>query len=211
MLRFNKLYLSRRHVIPYDNYVILSTAANPLHQGHIKIVNIAAKTLGYTPVIELSSNNADKGRLSEEDVEQRIQPIINAGYHYIVSDIQSYIGKANEYSETFRGSNYRFVIGSDTFERILNPEQFIFGDYEELNNKLLNTLCSKFVIFNRPNYKTVLDIWNNFSKHLESPLSYDTFFTSDKYFYYCRQIVLESPVNVSSTEIRNKNANTNIK
>lgn len=208
MIEFNKLYLSRRIVEPNDNCVILSTAANPLHKGHVEIVNMAAKTYGYQPVIELSANNADKGRLSEEEIEQRVQPMINAGYHYIVSDIQSYIGKANQYRELFGylSFQYRFVIGSDTFERILNPEQFIFGDYEELNKKLSNLLWSKFIIFNRPNCKTVSDIWNEFSKHLKNPQHYDEVFSSDRKLSYGRQIVLESTANISSTEIRNQNA-----
>lgn len=210
MIEFNKLYLSRRIVEPNDNCVILSTAANPLHKGHVEIVNTAAKAFCWIPVIELSANNADKGYLSESEIEQRIQQMINAGYHYIVSDIKSYIGKTNQYRELFGHGTfqYRFVIGSDTFERILNPEQFIFGDYEELNSKLSNLLNSKFIIFNRPNGKTVSDIWSEFSKHLKNPQHYDEVFSSDRKLSYGRQIVLESTSNVSSTEIRNQNANT---
>lgn len=209
MIEFNKLYLSRRIVEPNDNCVILSTAANPLHNGHVEIVNTAAKAFCWTPVIELSANNADKNYLSESEIEQRIQPMINAGYHYIVSDIQSYIGKTNQYRELFGygGFQYRFVIGSDTFERILNPEQFIFGDYEEINSKLSNLLNSKFIIFNRPNCKTVSDIWSEFSKHLKNPANYIDFFSSDKSNSYYKQVVLESTSDISSTEIRNKNAN----
>jgi nicotinic acid mononucleotide adenylyltransferase len=211
MIEFNKLYLGRRIVRADYNYAILSTAANPLHRGHIEIVNTAAKTLGYTPVIELSANNADKGRLSDSEIEQRVQPMINAGYHYIVSDIQSYIGKRDEYQETFYNATYRFVIGSDTFERILNPEQFIFSDYEELNNKLSYSLNGKFIIFNRPDNKTVLDVWNIFSNHLKEPKRYDEMFTSSvkSEDFYNKNIVLESTVNISSTQIRNQNAKDN--
>lgn len=199
---FNKLYLSRDWFTSIDscyNYVILSTAANPLHIGHISMLKSAAKITRSIPVIELAANNADKGVLSGDEIEKRINPMINAGYHYMISNISSYIGKANEYNRYMYNGNYKFVIGSDTFERILNPDQFIFGDYKELYNKLTTLLFGKFIIFNRPGSKTVRELWSNFIKNIDNDIdnSYHCFFEQEN-----SNIVLDSDLDISSTKIR---------
>ena len=206
---FNKLHSSRTLISPRDNYpyVILSTAANPLHIGHISMLKSAAKITNAIPVIELAANNADKGVLSGDEIEKRINPMINAGYHYIISNISSYIGKTIEYNQYVNFiSNYKFVIGSDTFERILNPDQFIFGDYEELYNKLVTLLYGKFIIFNRPGYKTVYQLWEDFSKNVEFPSEYEHLFGGISLEDSNKSIVLDSDLDISSTKIRDKNA-----
>lgn len=204
---FNKLFLSRDwfpNINACYSYVILSTAANPLHIGHISMLKSAAKITNAIPVIELSANNADKGVLSGDEIEKRINPMINAGYHYIVSNISSYIGKANEYNRYI--PSYKFIIGSDTFERILNPDQFIFGDYEELYNKLVTLLYGKFIIFNRPRYKTVSQLWEEFSKKVEFPCEYEHLFGGISLEDSNKSIVLDSDLDISSTKIREQNA-----
>ena len=162
---------NRRYVDCSDSHLlILSTAANPLHRGHLHMMNKASKLIskisGKTvhEVFELSTFNADKGILQDDEISERVSQFINAGYRYSLSNLPAFISKYYEYRQlTLR---FHFIIGSDTFKRICNVEQFHFGNRDSLIRSI-KMLTRHLFIFNRPNCETVKDIFETLLPELK--------------------------------------------
>ena len=181
--------------------LILSTAANPLHHGHMYMMCNAYDMMKthitqseVVPVFELSVINADKGILNDTEIQNRTSQFVNSGYHYSYGTLPSFAAKSYEYKSIF--DNYYFVIGSDTFYRMCDINQFHFGSIESLYHSM-RMLRGHLIIFNRPGTKTVEE---TYEERLPA-LIYDVE-CSDKYRMF-NNIVLDSEVSISSTEIRN--------
>ncbi|KAJ0038503.1 hypothetical protein Pint_22089 [Pistacia integerrima] len=109
-----------------ERKVILSGSFNPLHDGHLKLLEIATSICGDGyPCFEISAVNADKPPLSVSQIKDRVKQFENVGKTVIVSNQPYFYKKA----ELFPGS--AFVIGADTVARLINPKYYD-GDYGKM-------------------------------------------------------------------------------
>ncbi|KAG9136385.1 hypothetical protein Leryth_020180 [Lithospermum erythrorhizon] len=106
-----------------DRKIILSGSFNPLHDGHLKLLEVASSICGDGyPCFELSAVNADKPPLTVPQIKDRVKQFEKVGKTIIISNQPFFYKKA----ELFPGS--AFVIGVDTAVRLINPKYY-GGDY----------------------------------------------------------------------------------
>ncbi|XP_074274901.1 uncharacterized protein LOC141598962 isoform X2 [Silene latifolia] len=114
-----------------DRRVVLPGSFNPLHEGHLQLMEIAINVLGDGyPCFELSVINADKPPLTISQIKERVKQFEKVGKTVIVSTQPFYYKKA----ELFPGS--AFVVGVDTVVRLINPKYYD-GSYERMVEALL--------------------------------------------------------------------------
>ncbi|KAG8382851.1 hypothetical protein BUALT_Bualt05G0122200 [Buddleja alternifolia] len=114
-----------------ERKIILSGSFNPLHDGHLKLLEVTTSILGEGyPCFELSAVNADKPPLTVSQIKERVRQFEKVGKTVIISNQPYFYKKA----ELFPGS--AFVIGVDTAARLINPKYY-GGDY----GRMLETLC----------------------------------------------------------------------
>lgn len=124
-------FLSGTQTLNEDRKVILSGSFNPLHDGHLKLLEVAMSLCGGGyPCFELSAINADKPPLTVSQIKDRVKQFEKAGKTVIISNQPYFYKKA----ELFPGS--AFVIGADTAARLINPKYY-GGSYETMIETLL--------------------------------------------------------------------------
>ncbi|XP_041011947.1 uncharacterized protein LOC121255616 isoform X2 [Juglans microcarpa x Juglans regia] len=125
-----------------ERKIILSGSFNPLHDGHLKLLEVAASICGDGyPCFEISAVNADKPPLSVSQIKDRVKQFEKFGKTVIISNQPFFYKKA----ELFPGS--AFVIGADTAARLINPKYYD-GNYKKMIEILLgckNTGCTFLV------------------------------------------------------------------
>ncbi|KAF5450934.1 hypothetical protein F2P56_031243 [Juglans regia] len=125
-----------------ERKIILSGSFNPLHDGHLKLLEVAASICGDGyPCFEISAVNADKPPLSVSQIKDRVKQFEKFGKTVIISNQPFFYKKA----ELFPGS--AFVIGADTAARLINPKYYD-GNYKKMLEILLgckNTGCTFLV------------------------------------------------------------------
>ncbi|RVW20472.1 hypothetical protein CK203_110144 [Vitis vinifera] len=101
-----------------DRKIILSGSFNPLHDGHLKLLDVATSICGHDgyPCFEISAVNADKPPLTVSQIKERVKQFERVGKTVIISTQPYFYKKA----ELFPGS--AFVIGADTVVRLINME-----------------------------------------------------------------------------------------
>ncbi|XP_073049971.1 uncharacterized protein [Primulina eburnea] len=110
-----KVYPFLNDISKSKRKIILSGSFNPLHDGHIKLLEVAMSVLGDGyPCFELSAVNADKPPLTVSQIKERVKQFEKAGKTVIISNQPYFYKKA----ELFPGS--AFVIGADTAARLIN-------------------------------------------------------------------------------------------
>ncbi|CAD5317819.1 unnamed protein product [Arabidopsis thaliana] len=102
-----------------DRKIILPGSFNPLHEGHLKLLEVAMSVCGGGyPCFEISAINADKPPLTIAQIKDRVKQFEVVGKTIIVSNQPYFYKKA----ELFPGSS--FVIGADTAARLVNPKYY---------------------------------------------------------------------------------------
>ncbi|KAK1281143.1 hypothetical protein QJS04_geneDACA003108 [Acorus gramineus] len=114
-----------------ERKIILSGSFNPLHDGHLKLLEVASRMYDDgLPCFEISAINADKPPLTVAQIKERVKQFEKAGKTVIISSQPYFYKKA----DLFPGST--FVIGADTAARLINPKYY-GGDYGKMLEILL--------------------------------------------------------------------------
>lgn len=101
---------------------VLAGSFNPLHEGHVRLAEVASEMLGDTVTFELAVVNVDKPPLEERVVRRRVAQF--AGKSAVV------VTRAPVYHEKARLlPGCTFVIGWDTAVRVVDPRYY--GDDEK--------------------------------------------------------------------------------
>lgn len=123
---------------------VLPGAFNPLHEGHLRMRELAEERLNQRVAFELSIRNVDKPNLDFIDVDERIKQFdTNA---YVLTNQSKFIEKARL---LFNDAGGTFVVGSDTISRI--DHQRYYESREHRNNAIeeLKALGIRFLVFGR--------------------------------------------------------------
>ena len=132
--------------------LILSGSFNPLHNGHIKLLEAAKNMTKLEPFFEISISNVDKRNISLEDLNSRISQFYNIG-KILITNSATFEDKSNLFKKSI------FAIGYDTAVRILDNKYYEKDMKESLSNIKKNE-CSFLVTGRKINgkYKYLNDL-----------------------------------------------------
>lgn len=124
-------FSGEEHNSSSERRIILSGSFNPLHKGHLELLEVATTIVGDGyPCFELSAVNADKPPLTVSQIKDRVKQFDKIGKTVIISNQPFFYKKA----ELLPGS--AFVIGADTVARLINPKYY-GNDYNKMVEILL--------------------------------------------------------------------------
>jgi len=107
--------------IVLENCAVLPGSFNPIHKGHIGLAHKVMNDLSLKSdqiIFELSVLNADKGVISEEEIQKRIKEINSLGHIAMISMKPLYCLK-----NSFLRNGY-FILGADTYQRLINVKYY---------------------------------------------------------------------------------------
>ena len=96
---------------------LLSGAFDPLHEGHLRLLEAAAAHAGLPGVFELAVVNADKGALDDAEVARRVAQFRDRA-PVVLSRAPLFHHKAALYPGSV------LVVGVDTARRLLDPRYY---------------------------------------------------------------------------------------
>jgi molybdopterin-guanine dinucleotide biosynthesis protein A len=155
--------------------LMLSGSFNPVHQGHLKLLNVADAMTGLRGTLELSCANVDKPDIPEEEILRRASAIKNVPV--ALTHAPRFVRKADLFPRT------TFAVGYDTAERLIAYAKP--GEWD-----LFQTLETKFLVAGRRHGGAFQTLGN-----LNLPKGFESLF----------EAVPESKfrADISSTELRN--------
>lgn len=126
--------------------VLFSSSCNPFHQGHKRMMELAAQHTGQTVSLEVPLWNADKPPVDYLSLQTRIASVHRFGLvqSLWVTGLRTFVEKAR-----YWGGNMTFVVGTDTAARIC--ESRFYGGEAGLVEALdtLRILQCRFLCFAR--------------------------------------------------------------
>jgi hypothetical protein len=97
--------------------VIYPGSWNPIHEGHRNIMDMAQYILNEgKPILELSLDNTDKGRMDYIDLQFRLKQL--DPYDYILTRAPFFRSKVELLTSLYPNKKLIFVVGEDTWSRI---------------------------------------------------------------------------------------------
>jgi len=96
---------------------LLPGSFNPLHEGHRRLADIAARRLGRQVSFELSVLNVDKATLDADELRRRLDQFSGIAPVYLTR-----APRFQKKADLFPG--VIFVVGADTAERIISPRYY---------------------------------------------------------------------------------------
>ncbi len=123
--------------------VVFPGAFNPIHRGHLRMIQVAEQRLGVRAVLEVLVLNVDKPLWDYQDLHDRLQRI---GPRFPV-----WLTRASTFAEKarlFPGAT--FVVGADTIARIADPRYY--GGSRESCRAALRQIARRgcrFLVFGR--------------------------------------------------------------
>ena len=125
--------------------LILSGSFNPLHNGHIRLLEATKNMTKLEPFFEISISNVDKRNINLEDLNSRISQFYNIG-KILITNSATFEDKSNIFKKSI------FAIGYDTAVRILDNKYYEKDMKESLSNIKKNE-CSFLVTGRKINGK----------------------------------------------------------
>jgi cytidyltransferase-like protein len=124
---------------------------NPLHEGHLKIKELAEEKTQEELVFEISVSNVDKAPLSFYEIKKTIDQFSD-DQQWILTNASTFQQKVKLFPKSI------FVVGTDTLMRIFD-EQY-YQDQTTMNQALdcFNEYDARFIVFGREINKNFLSL-----------------------------------------------------
>jgi nicotinic acid mononucleotide adenylyltransferase len=169
--------------------IVFPLSADPLHKGHLAMALWAEKEFGYQVMFDLSPSRYDKEDYSDEKMKKIAAQFKVLGRRYCIKNTISFMHKSQEYNG---GYNVIFLVGYDTFTRLIDPKYYY--NCPEERDRVLRDFKDRnirFVVFPRGNKN--VETWKETQQDIDPELT--TLFQHPEGFV---------PVDISSTELRNE-------
>ncbi len=176
-----------------DQPLVLAGSFNPLHDGHLAMLDAAQQMVNRQAYFEISIENVDKPRLAKSELQKRAAQISKTGGSLIVTNAQRFTEK----SSLIPGAI--FVIGMDTYIRLMDGRYYpdhVAGDHSAVENSLdlIDENGCRFIVAGRVDDRNQFTILHDID--FEVPMRFKDMFTE------LTETQFRS--DLSSTEIRNK-------
>jgi nicotinamide mononucleotide (NMN) deamidase PncC len=122
--------------------LVFSGAFNPLHEGHLRMGELATSHAAVPVTFELSIANVDKPTLDFIEIDARLAGLVN--HPVLLTRAATFAEKAALVPGAV------FVVGADTIARIAD-EKYYDGDFKKRDSSIarLAALGCKFLVFGR--------------------------------------------------------------
>lgn len=198
--------------------IVIPGSFNPFHAGHEFIGDTCRQFYESVEIYyEITDNNIDKGLISEVEIQKRIKAIEDKHWDTIRCPYPAFVDKADYYAKKFPWAlnkkwytpllyqefYFSFAVGMDTFARILDPKYT--GSKAKLNEQLRHMLKLgvSFIVFKRGEQSFAAlrkQYWEGNDPTDLDVIEFRTLF---------HELAIETP-NISSTEIRERNAKNDV-